>query len=226
MHKITLLILALFGALFTGCEEKKPDQTSLPVEDTTEVISVPEQNKTNETVIRPFQTTIDSQQKIDSASETSKQDEFELTDIQGKKYQVKLEEKDLIFQTPKKPIVLLQLFSTWCAPCLGEINYLNDLHTSNQDDLFIAALLTRDTITKADLKTFIQTHKIQYTILESSPGVDTAQGIAQELGYTALFPIPLLILYVEGKYYTHYEGSVPVEMVKYDIKQAQRQLNE
>ena len=38
------------------------------------------------------------------------------------------------------------------------------------------------------------------------------------------FPIPLTVMYVDGKYFTHYEGSVPAEMIEYDIQQAQKQL--
>jgi hypothetical protein len=33
-----------------------------------------------------------------------------------------------------------------------------------------------------------------------------------------------MILFVKGKYYTHYEGSIPEEMIESDIKQALNQI--
>jgi len=39
------------------------------------------------------------------------------------------------------------------------------------------------------------------------------------------FSIPLTVMYLNGEYFTHYEGSVPVEMIEYDIQQAKKQLN-
>ena len=34
------------------------------------------------------------------------------------------------------------------------------------------------------------------------------------------FPIPLLIMFKDGKYFTHYIGAVPEEMIESDIKEA------
>jgi hypothetical protein len=34
----------------------------------------------------------------------------------------------------------------------------------------------------------------------------------------------LSILYVNGKYFTHYEGLIPIEMMQYDIEQAQKNI--
>ena len=48
--------------------------------------------------------------------------------------------------------------------------------------------------------------------------------LASTLDLPKNFPIPLTVIYVEGKYFTHYEGSVPVEMIEYDIQQAKKQL--
>jgi len=222
LHKITLLALSLLWLIFfTGCEDKKPDQASIPVENTTQVITPKTKNI--------YEPTPPKLKKAPHHNDEAKEimlnkDTFELFNQTNQKVQVKLQEKDLIFDTPQKPIVLMQLFSTWCAPCIGEIKYLNALHTANQDDLFISALLTRDTIDAPTLQAFISTHQIEYTVFKSAPGYETAKEIALKLGYSELFPIPLLILYVNGKYYTHYEGSVPVEMVKYDIRQAQKKL--
>jgi hypothetical protein len=49
--------------------------------------------------------------------------------------------------------------------------------------------------------------------------------LVQELHLDENFSIPLTVIYVDGAYFTHYEGIVPVEMIEYDIQQAKKQLN-
>ena len=101
---------------------------------------------------------------------------------------------------------------------------MNDLQEANQEDLFVAGVLTRDTIDTSALNTFTEEHHINYKILQNEVDDTLGTYIAQELDIQGTFPIPLIVIYVNGTYYTHYEGSVPVEMVKYDIKQAQQQF--
>ena len=43
--------------------------------------------------------------------------------------------------------------------------------------------------------------------------------LTPKLGLPKDFPMPLTILFVRGKYFTHYEGMIPEEMIESDIKQ-------
>ncbi|WP_309497644.1 TlpA disulfide reductase family protein [Sulfurovum sp.] len=227
MHQITALLLALLFLTFTGCEDKKPDENTIPVENTTEIVEEEKYEKEMQVVKEVKSTsavTINTSEETFIEPKKNIGDTFELLDTQKKTYTATVAEEGLILKNNEKSIVLLQLFATWCDPCLGEIAYLNDLQEIHEEDLFIAGVLTRDTIAPSTLNAFIKEHHINYKILQSDNNDALAEHIARELDIQGTFPIPLIVLYLDGEYYTHYEGSVPVEMVKYDIKQAQQQL--
>jgi len=226
VHQITTFLLALFFLFFTGCEDKKPEQNAIPVENTTIVVMKEAQvNKVPE-VESTTTVTVEASERTDTESEAEKNvsDTFEILDMQKETYTATVSQEGLIFQNNRKPIVLVQLFATWCTPCVGEIAYLNDLQETNQEDLFVAGVLTRDTIDTSTLNAFTQEHHINYKIMYSENNDALATHIVQQLDIQGTFPIPLIVIYLNGKYYTHYEGSVPVEMVKHDIKQAKKQL--
>ncbi len=137
---------------------------------------------------------------------------------------VTVSNQQVIFHNIKKPIVIVNLFATWCPPCIGEIAYLNDLQKKYKTNLFIAGILTHDTIDQPALETFMAKQQINYFI-SNTPYNDTfASLLAQTLHLPENFSIPLTVMYVEGEYFTHYEGVVPVEMIEYDIQQAKKQL--
>ena len=240
MHPITALLLTLFFLTFTGCEDKKTEQNAIPVENTT-VIVMQEKNVSNIQEIEkiPEEKEVESstavtvetpEEIVTEAEETHTEpeknvgDTFELFDTKKETHTATVTKEGLEFQNNTKPIVLVQLFATWCAPCVGEIAYLNDLQEANQEDLFVAGVLTRDTIDTSTLNAFIEEHHINYKILQSESDDALGTYMAQKLDIQGTFPIPLIVIYVNGTYYTHYEGSVPVEMVKYDIQQAKQQL--
>ena len=241
MHPITAFLFALLFLTFTGCEDKKPEQNAIPVENTTIVVMQEKQaSKIQDIKKTPEVTEVESTtpvteeapEKIDTEPEDVPEpeieknvgDTFDLLNTQKETYTATVTQGGLIFQNNTKPIVLVQLFATWCAPCVGEIAYLNDLQETDQEDLFVAGILTRDTIDTSALNAFTQKHHINYKILQSEDEDTLGRYIAQELNIQGTFPIPLIVIYVNGTYYTHYEGSVPVEMIKYDIKQAKQQL--
>jgi hypothetical protein len=101
---------------------------------------------------------------------------------------------------------------------------MNDLYLKNKKDLLLAGILIHDTINKSELKSFIAKHEIKYFISNSTHNNDFASLIAKTLHLSNNFSIPLTVMYVEGKYFTHYEGSVPIEMIEYDIAQARKTL--
>lgn len=240
MHPITTLLFVLLFLTFTGCEDKKPVQDAIPVENTTVLVmkekkanniqeiekihEVKELESTTAVTVEAPQEIVTEAEETHTKREKNVGDTFELFDTKKETYTATVTEEGLIFQNNTQPIVLVQLFATWCAPCVGEIAYLNDLQKANQEDLFVVGVLTRDTIDTSALNTFTKEHHINYKILQNEGDDTLGTYIAQKLDIQGIFPIPLIVIYVNGVYYTHYEGSVPVEMVKYDIQQAKQQL--
>lgn len=238
MHQIHIFLLALLFFTFTGCEDKKPKQNTIPIENTTVIVTEEKEESNIQNIEETTEISHSIPLTVEAEEETNEEayietqtkpeknvsDTFALLDTQKEEYTVKVTQESLIFQNNTKPIVMVQLFATWCTPCIGEIAYLNDLQEAYKKDLFVAGLLTRDTIDTSTLNTFIEEHHIHYKLLRSGDDNSLGTTIAQGLDIQGTFPIPLIVIYLNGKYYTHYEGSVPVEMIKYDIKQAQQQL--
>lgn len=129
-----------------------------------------------------------------------------------------------MFQDTTQPIVIVNLFATWCPPCIGEIPYLNDLQKKYKEKLFVVGILTHDSIMQDALDTFMAKNQINYFISNGTDNDTFADQLAITLDLPENFSIPLTVMYVNGEYFTHYEGSVPVEMIEYDIQQAKKQL--
>lgn len=233
MHKIFALLLSILLISLTGCEDKKPDETPIPIENTTEFVSHPQDSSSSEKRFKINQQKSSHSNNTSSATLSSLEktpeiitgtDTFILLNTKSKSRKVTLTNEEIIFHRNSKPIVLINLFATWCPPCIGELAYLNTLHKKYSNDLFLVGILTHDYIDIPSLESFIAKHEIKYFI-SNSPHNNAFSGLlAATLHLPQNFSIPLTVMYVDGKYFTHYEGSVPVEMIEYDIQQAQKLL--
>jgi thiol-disulfide isomerase/thioredoxin len=219
VHKISALLLTILFIGFTGCEEKTPEETSMAVKNTTEVVTQEGQKKVR--VNTPVQERFFRQgiPPLEAGADT-----FTLNDTKGTSYKVTISNEKVIFHDNAKPIVLINLFATWCPPCVGQLAYLNDLQKKHDKDLFITGVLTHDSIDETLLKTFLAKNQLNYFISNSPHNDAFATLLASTVNLSENFPIPMTALYVEGKYFTHYEGVVPVEMIEYDIQQAKKTL--
>lgn len=233
VHKISALLISILLISLTGCEDKKPDDTLMPVENTTEVFSQSQDNEADEQRFKINQQTKTDNDNIPSTEPSfsekvpeviTKTDTFILLNTKSKSHKVTLSNDQVIFHRNTKPIVLINLFATWCTPCTGQLAYLNMLQKKYSNDLFLAGILTHDYIDVASLESFIAKHEINYFISNSPHNNAFSGRLADTLHLPQNFSIPLMVMYVDGKYFTHYEGSVPVEMIEYDIQQAQKKL--
>ncbi|GIT99428.1 TlpA disulfide reductase family protein [Sulfurovum sp. TSL1] len=219
MHKKTaallslLLLLLIILIIFIWKEEKQPESTPLPTENTTEVI-VKKDTPVQESVLP----------KIKSSLPETPSTVFTLINTKVKSHKVAISDKKVIFQDTTQPIVIVNLFATWCPPCIGEIPYLNDLQKKYKEELFVIGILTHDTITQDALGSFMAKNQINYFISNGTENDTFADHLATTLDLPKNFSIPLTVMYVGGEYFTHYEGAVPVEMIDYDIQQAKKQL--
>jgi len=232
VQKISAFLLLLLLLGLTGCEEKTADDTAMPVENTTEVFPKKEIDTQKETEYKLDQNQgalPDTPADTESSKPQSPQletgaDTFILRNTKALPYKVTISNKKVIFHENAKPIVLINLFATWCPPCVGQLAYLDDLQKKYKKDLFIAGVLTHDPIGEPLLKTFLSKEHLNYFISNSPYNDAFASLLATTLQEPENFSIPLTAIYVEGKYFTHYEGVVPIEMIEYDIQQAKKQL--
>ena len=144
-----------------------------------------------------------------------------------------LNENNLTFSIPqehvlssdiKQPLILINFFSTWSPPCRGELPELTKLQKKYNKELFVMGVLVNDDISRVKLKYFAKKHSANYFISASKENSNFSKKIIESLKLSKNHPIPLSVLYKNGKYYRFYEGAMPIEMMDYELKQAIKQL--
>ena len=192
--------------LFSACESNEPSET-LP--NSTQHTSYLLKNEDVKAIIK-------------KNTQAEKPKEYSLLFEDLKKNSTKLHIKDDIynFTNIEQPIVMVALFSTWCPPCRGQIPHLSSLQKKFKNNLFILSALVHDDIDNSELNKFIIAQKVMFYVSKNQKeNLKFADIITPKLGLSKDFPLPLMILFVNGKYFTHYEGIMPEEMIESDIKQ-------
>jgi len=120
----------------------------------------------------------------------------------------------------EQPIVMINLSSTWCPPCRGEVPHLSSLQKKFKKELFVLTALVHDNIKESELKKLIISEKAHFFVsTNQEENLKFEKMIVKKLGIVDKFKLPLMILFSKGKYFTHYEGSMPEEMIESDIRQ-------
>ncbi len=124
------------------------------------------------------------------------------------------------FSHIKQSIVMINLSSTWCPPCRGEVPHLSSLQKKFKENLFIITALVHDNIKDNELKKLIISEKAHFFVaVNQNENEKFEKMIIRKLGIIDNFKLPLMVLFANGRYFTHYEGSMPEEMIESDIKQ-------
>jgi len=218
VHKFHVLLLVLLFLGLNGCEKKETDK-NIPIENCTIALkSSSEHNNSN--VFEASKRTKEERSNKTLCLSPSESAIFTLSDDQNHSYTVQVFQKSIAIKEESRPITLLTFFATWCPPCVANIPYFNDLEQKYNDKVFISSVLIHDTIKPELFQAFLNTHEMRYFVSNSLDNEHFASLLTKTLGLPENYSIPLTILYVHGKYFTHYEGAVPVEMLEYDIRQA------
>ncbi|MDD5051504.1 MAG: TlpA disulfide reductase family protein [Sulfuricurvum sp.] len=147
--------------------------------------------------------------------------EFTLNDTQGTSYTVEKRGNNFTLDAGKDKIVLFDIFATWCPPCQMEIQHLGNLQKKYGDNLIVMGITIEDDKSNAELDAFREKFRGgNYLIANKGDNQNLARSIASTIGVGEQFPIPLMILYKNGEYVTHYEGATQEEIIDNDIAQA------
>lgn len=179
-----------------GCSKNKKEETS----STNDMISSTATKKA-------------STSKID-------ENEFTLTDLKNNKYIVKKELDNYNIEAEKGKVLIFDLFATWCPPCQAEASHLSSLQTKFPNDLKIIGVTIEENLSNDKLLHFRQANKADYTLVNSPENSRLIRAMATSIKIGNRFPIPLMIMYKDGKYITHYVGAVQEEFIESDIKKA------
>jgi len=124
------------------------------------------------------------------------------------------------FKNIKQPIVIINAMSTWCPPCRGQLPHLSKLQQKFKENVFVMATLVHDDIPKEKLEKLLIAEKaLFYLSITQKENLKFINMLTPKLGLSSEFPMPLTVLFVHGKYFTHYEGMIPEEMIESDIQQ-------
>lgn len=196
------MLITLASLLFSGCDKKKEEKPfisteNIPVENTIEIFTP----KDTQAQIQKSEHKNIKDEQVDKSTTmqaTNASDHFTIDDGNNH-YEINLLNGQFSFSDIDKPVILINLFQPECHACKTQMKYLTKLAKKYKNKLQIITL--SDPMEKVDNASFSEYIK---TTLGLSPKLTT----------------PLSILYKDGRYYTHYEGLVPVEMLQYDIAQA------
>jgi thiol-disulfide isomerase/thioredoxin len=205
VKNITVLLFISALLCFTACEEKK---SNINEKNTTDTM---EKNNT-------IKSTDDTSLKVEP-----KRKKFILNNIDNKNYTFYFNKKDILIDNIPQNFILLNFFATWCPPCNGQLPYISDIEKKYKDKLFVAGFLINDTNKEYyQIEKLTKEYSIDYFISNSNQNDTFAKELLKDLKIAKKFQLPLTILYKNGKYYAHYEGATPIEMIEHDIKKAMK----
>ncbi len=116
-------------------------------------------------------------------------------------------------------VVLLNLWATWCKPCLEEMPDLDELHQELEPQGFTVIGLAVDGERKAAIDRFVERLEVTYPIVYGS--TEVAQAV---LGGNAMPILPTtLVLDQKGRITDRIVGTVPIRQTKRNIQALLRQ---
>lgn len=146
--------------------------------------------------------------------------EFKLMDTAGKSYTVEKRGTNFTLDIGEDKVVLFDIFATWCPPCRAEVRHLGNLQKKYGDKLVVIGVTIEDDVSNANLEDFKKEFQGEYLMTNKGDNQALSRSIASTIGVGQQFPIPLMVLYKNGQYVTHYAGATQEEIIDHDIAQA------
>ncbi|QKJ22709.1 TlpA family protein disulfide reductase [Poseidonibacter lekithochrous] len=170
-------LAALF--LFTGCDSKSEIDESL--------IASSSKNK-----------------KVGGSYESKK---FVLDSVNANSIEVSTKLNGLDFKDFKgKKVVLVDVFATWCPPCIEGIPVLKGLKEKYKDQFEIVSVLFEEGKTKEEITAFVKKHDITYPVAMG----DTTMKFIKDLG--DIQKVPELYLFTkDGTFSKKFVGETDKE---------------
>ena len=159
----------------------------------------------------------DKSKKIKS---TVPKNTYMLSSLKSKEFVVTKVKDGFVVKGEKQKIIIFDIFATWCPPCRRAATHLDALQKRYKDDVLVVGVSIEDNISDEKLLEFRKSYGANYTLLNSPKNRFLADKIVSSLRLGNRYPIPVVVIYKDGKYITHYMGSVEEEFIESDIKRA------
>jgi len=168
-----------------------------------------------------FQGCSDAPDEADDSMVAS--NEFVLTDTHNVTYTVVREGGNYTLKGHENKVVLFDIFATWCGPCRAEAPHLSSLQKKFPNELVVIGVTIEEGMGNAQLESYKNDNNADFIIVNSEANRPFYRSIAASINIGQQFPIPLMVMYKNGAYVTHYVGMTAEEMIESDIKQALEQ---
>jgi len=202
LNNILSLFLLLILFFISGCNENK--------------------EKIKNASLAPKEIIMDGRIELAGIKEDNSRNKFHLIDVDENDLNITISRDKLYFSNVSKPIFLINFFASWSPPCRGEVTELGKLQKRYSKDLFVLGITVNDDLNGTQMRYFMKKYGINYFVSIAKDNKRFTDYMLKSLKLPDNFPIPLSIIYKDGKYYRYYEGAMPIEMIDYEVKQAIR----
>jgi len=197
VKKIKTVFTIILLLIFSGCSEtQKKDESS------SENIDI-------------------SNKQIAEAKALLTEKKYELLTVAGENITVKKVGSEYQFAGKEDKLIILDFFSTWCPACRAVAPHLGSIQKKYPEKVLVLGVLLEENKPDSEIISFQKRYRASYPISNATrENYKLSATIASTLRLPRSFPIPLLVMLKEGKYFTHYIGAVAEEMIESDIKRA------
>lgn len=158
--------------------------------------------------------------KKEDANDMVSKNEFVLTGLDKKEYVVKQQGSGFVLENAKGKIVIFDIFATWCPPCRDTAPHLTSLQEKFKNDVIVIGLTIEDKVANSKLTEFATKNNAKYILVNSDQNRRLSDAIVNELKLGDRYPIPLMVLYKDGKLINHFVGATEEEFIESEIKSA------
>lgn len=142
---------------------------------------------------------------------------YTLNDLNGSRYEVTKAGSDFSIKGVPEPVVVYDIFATWCPPCRAEVPHLSSLQKKFAGKVRIIGVSIESGMDNAFYERFAKDNGAEYTLVNSEDNQQLSRAIAGTIGIGQDFPIPLMAVYKNGRFIKYYSGLVPEEMLESDL---------
>ena len=183
MKKSFLVGLVVIGFLFSACDNKTTIDESVVVKSTSQ------DNASEEKFVSEDFTLLTTDEKFITLKSTVQGLDFE--EYKGKK------------------AVLVDVFATWCPPCIEELPILKEMREKYKNDFEIVSVLFEKDKPKQEILDFIKEHGIEYPVTVG----DENFKLAKQLGDVKKIP-EMFLFTKEGRFVKKFVGKTSKESLE------------
>ena len=180
MKKSLLIGLMVTGLLFSACDNKTTIDESVVVKSTSQ------DNASEEKFVSEDFTLLTTDEKFITLKSTAQGLDFE--EYKGKK------------------AVLVDVFATWCPPCIEELPILKEMREKYKNDFEIVSVLFEKDKPKEEILEFIKKYQIEYPITVGEENFK----LAKQLGDVKKIP-EMFLFTKEGRFVKRFVGKTSKE---------------